>query len=162
MDAETLEAARAVAFRYLGYAARSRSEIERRLERADFDPAVIAQVVSEMETGGWLDDRRFASDWVADRADRKQYGRARLAAELRRRGVEAEAVDDALSTVDVEAEVRRALAAARGRWHPETIDLGDRAAVENEKRRLASFLQRRGFAWDIIKEVFNRLTANKD
>ena len=37
MNAEDLEAARGVAFRYIGYAARSRSELEKRLEREEYE-----------------------------------------------------------------------------------------------------------------------------
>ena len=60
MEAGMLEAARAVAFRYLGYAARSQAEIERRLIKAEFTPDVIATVVAEMTAQGFLDDEKFA------------------------------------------------------------------------------------------------------
>jgi regulatory protein len=159
---EALEAARAVAFRYLGYAARSRAEIERRLTRDGFEPDVIATVADEMTAAGWLDDVKFAQDWVEDRADRKQYGRGRLAAELQRRGVDRETAASALNTIDEEAELRRARAATAHRWRPERFAALDSAGRQAEKRRCADFLQRRGFGWPIIVQVLAELMANEE
>src|SRR5690348_5028226 len=161
MDKEILEAARAVAFRFLGYTARSRAEIERRLERAEFAPDVIAAVTAEMAAAGWLDDERFARDWVGDRADRKMYGRGRLAAELRRRGVDKETVAEALEPLDEESESRRAHAALKDRLRPELLAEADAETRQAEKRKLAGFLQRRGFSWQIITQVLDEAMKNR-
>lgn len=162
MDAEALAAARNIAARYLGYSARSRTEIERRLNREEFTPDIIEAVIAEMEAAGWVDDAKFASDWVGDRADRKRYGRTRLAAELQRRGVDRETAGEALDTLDEEGELRRALEAARSRWKLEPGQPVDRATLDAEKRRVAGFLQRRGFGWPIITKVFHALTQNQE
>ncbi len=162
MDAETLEAARSVAFRYLGYAARSQAEIERRLTKAEFAPDVVAAIVDEFTARGWLDDVKFAQDWVADRADRKRYGKSRLASELRNRGVDKETTQDALDTMDDASELARALAAARPKWRADVMNEADRDTLQSEKRKLAGFLQRRGFSWGIITQVFAELTANTE
>ena len=66
MNAEDLEAARAVAFRFIGYAARSRSEMEKRLEREEYAPDIIAAVRGRMRGGG-VDRRRE----VRQRLDRR-------------------------------------------------------------------------------------------
>jgi regulatory protein len=157
MDAETLEAARAVALHFIGYAARSRAEVEQRLTRAEFVPEVIAAVVAECEERGWLDDAAFARRWVEDRADRKRFGRARLAAELRRKGVDREDVDAALGTADEEAELNRARAAARTKWRLNTPTEVDAETLKAEERKLSGFLQRRGFAWSTISQVVAEL-----
>jgi regulatory protein len=153
MDSEILEAARAVASHFIGYTPRSRAEVERRLERAEFEPEVIAAVVAECEERGWIDDAELARRWVADRADRKQFGRGRLASELRRKGVDKEAVDEALSATGEEEELARARVAARTHRRPETLSGLDAATLQAERRKLAGFLQRRGFAWPIITQV---------
>ncbi len=162
MDTEALEAARAVAFRFISYTPRSRAEIERRLARADFDPEIIAAVVAECEALGWVDDEEFARRWVDDRADRKKYGRTRLAAELSRKGVDKEAVEAALSATSEEYELRRALAAARTKWRLQTLADVDEETLQAEKRRLVNFLQRRGFSWHLITQVLSELMANKE
>jgi regulatory protein len=161
-DATSLEAARAVAYRYLGHSARSRAEMERRLTRAEFTPEVIEKVLAELEARNWLDDTKFAQDWVEDRADRKKYGRKRLAQELRQRGVDKEDIEAAIDSIDAESEVARARAAAETRWDAETLQKADFDTRQAEKRRMANFLQRRGFSWNIIEQVFREFFSNKE
>jgi regulatory protein len=161
MEPNDLEAARGVALRFLGYSARSRSEMQKRLERDAFAPEVIAAVLAELEARNWVNDAQFARDWVEDRADRKKYGKGRLAAELRRKGVDKDEVTAAIETVEEEDEVARARGAAASRWKlsPEETD---REAIQAEKRRVASFLQRRGFGWGIITQVLAEHAANQE
>lgn len=155
-----LDMARNVAFRYIGYAPRSRAELEKRLERDAFPPEIVAQVVGEMEGFGYLNDTKLAEDWIADRADRKRYGRTRLAAEMRRKGIDTETVDAALEQIDEEDEVRRAYEAAKPRWSALDFEALNPEEKTAEKRKIAAFLQRRGFQWEIIKKVFRILMQN--
>lgn len=161
-DPDSLEAARVVAYRYLGHSARSHAEMERRLTRAGFTTEVIEKVIGELEARNWLDDTKFAQDWVDDRADRKKYGKQRLAQELRQRGVEREDIDAALETLDAESEVGRARAAAEAKWDAETLRKADFDTRQAEKKRMANFLQRRGFSWNTIEQVFRYFFANKE
>lgn len=155
-----IEAARVVAFRFLGYSARSRAEIEKRLERDEFPPEIITQVLGEMEASGYLNDTKFAQDWVEDRAERKRYGRTRLASELNRKGIDSETIHQALDTVDEESEFRRALRAAEAKWDTETLQRLEFLDRQTEKRRIAGFLQRRGFSWQTITQVLTVLMEN--
>ena len=161
MQPNNLEAARAVALRFLGYSARSRSEMQKRLERDEFAPEIIATVLAELEARNWVNDAQFARDWVEDRAERKKYGRGRLAAELRRKGVDKDEVTAALDTVEDADELARASAAAASRWKL-SADETDREAIHAEKRRVGAFLQRRGFGWGIITQVLAERMANRD
>lgn len=161
MDSNAVEAARVVALRFLGYSARSRSEMERRLERDGFTAEVVAAVLGEMEAHNWVNDAQFAREWVEDRADRKQYGKSRLAAELRRKGIDKEEVEAALSTVEEADELARARAAAATRWKVSRQET-DREVLQAEKRRVAGFLQRRGFQWGIITKVLAEYAPNHE
>jgi regulatory protein len=114
--------------------------------------------LQEFTARGWLDDTQFARAWIEDRADRKQYGRRRLAAELRQRGVDAETVSEAIGSVDEEDEVRRALAAASKRWVDVESLSHEEAQAQN--RRLAGYLMRRGFSSRVVTQVLKDLTQN--
>lgn len=162
MDQTALEAARRVAFRFLGYAARSRAEIEARLERDGFAPEITAAVIAELEARNYLNDAQFARDWIQDRADRKKYGRTRLAAELQRKGVDRETVQEALESVDDAAELRRALDLGRAKWPSALPPDADYALLQAEQRKISAFLQRRGFSWNIITQVLAELMANQE
>lgn len=160
MEAETLEAARQVASRFLEYSPRSRAEVERRLERAGFPADVRAAVVEECAAAGWIDDEALSTAWVADRADRKSYGRLRIASELKRKGVARETVDAAVEAMQGEQELARAMAAVAGRWSLADFQGLRGAARQAARRRCAGFLQRRGFAWEIVEQVLGALDSN--
>ena len=161
IDATDLEAARGVAFRFIGYAARSRNEIVHRLERDEFTPEVITAVLTECETNGWVDDEKFAKDWIADRADRKQYGKTRLKMELQRKGIDKETLTEAIEAVDDDDERKRALAAAQTKWRPDRVLGLSWAEKQAEKQKLTNFLMRRGFVWSTIKQVLTELMPNE-
>ena len=155
-----MDSARGIAFRYLGYSARSQSQMAKRLERDEFPPEIIEAILAELTAEGYLDDEAFAAAWVTDRADRKKYGKTRLAQELQRRGVAKETVQEALADVGEEDEIARALGAARPKWKAERYAALDSAGRQAEQRKLSGFLQRRGFGWAIIKQVLAELVAN--
>jgi regulatory protein len=132
------------------------------LARADFAPDIIEKILAECEAAGWIDDEAFAQRWVEDRADRKKFGAARLAAELRRKGIDKETVTEALSATSEEEELERARAAARSKWRADVVDGLAAEELETEKRKLANFLQRRGFSWRIITQVLAETMANRE
>ena len=154
--------ARRIAMGMLGVSARSRSEIEKRLQHDDFDSEDIELVLVELEALDLLDDDKFAQAWVDDRADRKGYGKTRLAQELKGKGVDKETIQDALGTIEEDAEIANCLSAARTKWKPEKVELMNRAALTKEKTRVSNFLQRRGFSWHIITKVLAILAENND
>ena len=160
MKATDIDTARGVAFRYLGYSARSQKQLAQRLQREEFPPEIIEAIILELTAEGYLDDEAFAVAWVTDRADRKNYGKTRLAQELQQRGIAKETARDALSDVSDESELARALEAARPKWKAERFATLDSAGKQAEQRKIAAFLQRRGFAWPIIKQVLAELMNN--
>jgi regulatory protein len=160
MKNKDLDTARAVAFRFLAGSARSRTEIQRRLEKDEIEAPIIETVIAQLEAEGLLNDAQFARDWVADRADRKRYGRRRLAAELQRKGIDRELQDEALGTIDDDSEMRRAREALQaGRF--QVAAAGDAAGCQAEQRRISGFLQRRGFGWNIIAQVLREQAQNR-
>ena len=161
-ESNDLEAARNVAFRYLGFTARSSSEMVKRLARSEFTQETIEAVIAELVAQNYLDDEKFAQDWVEDRADRKRYGRRRLSQELSGKGIDKDTIQEAIGTVTDDDELRRAVDAAQAKWRNMDIQTLSREELDAEKRRLTGFLQRRGFSFAIIKKVFDTLIANSD
>ena len=159
MDEEKLKMARTLALRALARSACSQAQIERRLAQKGLPEDVIAQVIEELKARGWLDDAKFAQDWVADRADRKRYGRRRLVEELKARGLTEELLETALPPPTPEEELQRARAAVARRWPPGSLAHLEGEALLAEKRRCAAFLERRGFDNETIKKVLGELTS---
>jgi regulatory protein len=137
---EALRAARSLALAALGRRGRSRHELVLALSRKGFDPVTVRQALDSLERGGWLDDGRFAAEFVLARA-RHGCGRDRVRAELAARGVEGEAAEAALrGNYPAEEEAERAVQVARKKEG--TIARTGRA----REAALARFLRGRGFS----------------
>ncbi len=153
---EPLIEARLLAENYIDYAPRTRREVERRLQRAEYDQDVIEAVLNGLEHANLINDTEFSALWVESRARSKKLGRARLSNELRLKGVDKEIVESAVDVLSDEDQLEAALVLAQKKW--KEGDERDPAA----KRRLAGFLQRRGYNWSIIEQVFRRLSSNME
>jgi regulatory protein len=137
----TRREARAVALRLLRRRLRSRAELEEALRRRGYARDDVAAVVADLARVGWIDDARFARAWIVDRLRLRPSGRRRLFAELAARGVNRDVIRDALAAAlpaADEEELALLQAAARSR----RLQGVPPAAA---RRRLASWLQRRGF-----------------
>lgn len=160
MQDNDIDAARTVAFRFLSHSARSRAEMEKRLRERDFSEPIVEQVLGEMEGLGYLDDADFARRWVEDRADRKGYGKSRLQAELNRKGIDRDLSDEALDSLDDDAEFRRALTVARHRWDADELAELEPLGLIKVKQKISGFLLRRGFSWSTVKKVLSAIMEN--
>ena len=112
--------------------------------------------MSWLEERGYLDDRRFAAAYAAERL-KAGWGRRRIAGELLKRGVErslvcGEAWDEVVAEQGAADDDGLVLALARKRFAGQLA-----ADPESAKRRLAAFLARRGHDWDAIARITRRL-----
>jgi regulatory protein len=128
--------------------------------KAEVEEETIEAVLAHLQEVGLLDDAQYSRDWVESRSRSKGIGRVRLAQELRRKGVDSEETDNALEDLVPEAEVETALRLAEKKIRGETMD--DPAERQAVKRRLAGYLQRRGYNWSIIEQVFVKIFANRE
>lgn len=153
LQEKTLTKARNTAYRLLTYRPRSRAELESKLRDRDFSEAVVDRVIADLARLGYLNERLFAEQWAAGRARVRGLGRRRIEQELKTKGVDREIIRDTLGTVFGDT--------------PE-LDIAKREAVKKVKslaraepaarrRRLAGFLERKGFSSAIIGEVLRML-----
>jgi regulatory protein len=124
----------------------SRDELVRKLRRhlqEGEGAADIDAIVDDLQRRDLLSDRRYAEAIVRTRASR--YGNARLAQDLKSRGVTADAAQEALAALAAsELQRARALWARRFDALPRSLE---------ERSRQTRFLQSRGFAGDTIRAV---------
>lgn len=146
--------ARTVALRLLQRRLRSRAEIEAALRRRNVPGETILAVSAELRVAGWLDDARFARVWIQDRMALRPCGARRLRAELLAKGITPQIAEEAIAAlVPRAAEDTMALEQARARLKR----LGGLAPVV-ARRRLAAWLQRRGYAADVIARTLRAVT----
>jgi regulatory protein len=150
---EELEAARVAgeralamnrALHFLGYRARSRSEVRERLRRYGYGEETVRAVIGRLEELGYLDDEEFARTVVREKA--RRYGPRRVSADLRRSGVDTELAQGIVEEEFAErSEVEAARSAAARRYN--------RGGSDAEARRVYGFLVRRGYSADVCAEV---------
>jgi regulatory protein len=141
--------AKNAAYRLLTYRPRSRAELFGKLQEKGFELAVIEGVLADLERYGYVNDRQFAEQWAAGRLRRRGFGRRRVERELRDKGVERDIIAETLASVcNGDIEMRMARESAERKL--KTLRSFDREIC---RRRLAAFLERKGFSYDIIRAV---------
>ena len=142
------------ALNFIGYRARSESEIRARLERDEWSETVITAVIVRLREGKFLDDAQFASDWVESRGRSKPRGARLLKQELRVKGVGREEIEAALP--DADAELENAVAALR------KIERKLEKWEGRERTQKAiEMMARRGFGYGTVKTALARLEEDE-
>jgi len=140
--------------RLLAARALSAEELRSRLRRRGFSEEDASAALVSVSEQGYLDDRALAYTMVASRAKRL-LGRPRIAAELKRRGIEAGIVEEALrqTFADLDEDDLAGRAAAK------LLPGGRAPRDEREKGRIIRALARRGFSTGSILRALARAGA---
>jgi regulatory protein len=149
LEEKIVTRAKNAAYRLLTYRPRSRRELGEKLRDKEFPEELIEAVVDHCARLGYLDDRKFATQWASSRVRLRSFGRRRIERELRGKGVDRETISAALEAVfSPDTELGTAREAAEKKM--KTLTSADR---ETRRRRLAGFLERKGFSFEIIRSV---------
>jgi regulatory protein len=141
------------AMKYLEARLHSRAELQRKLARREYGPAVIEAVVGDLTRMGYLDDARFAQGKAMSAAHHKHHGRRRAMVELAKAGVRGEAAEKAIQQVYSETDstaIARELALKQ-------VPRLRRLDPTTARRRLVGMLQRRGFDYEAIRPVLDEV-----
>jgi regulatory protein len=148
---DVLETAYRRALHLLSFRARSSQELERFLQDKGYAPDQVTQVNARLQDEGYLNDQRFAEDWISNRvAFRPRSGR-RIRFELLRKGIHREIAEEALENASLD---EAALALQAGK------KLSRRYARLNQKDfmlKLGASLARRGFDYEAVKAACKQL-----
>ena len=158
---EALQQAMGRALNYLSFRPRSREEVRRYLERKETPPELIDPVLTHLEQTELINDQAFAEFWLESRARFNPKGAQALKHELRQKGVTREVVDE---MVNDEQDEERAQQVARKK----ALSLVGQPGMDFKTfySRLGSFLQRRGFGYEItartVRELWQELAEKAD
>ncbi|NTV35919.1 MAG: regulatory protein RecX [Anaerolineaceae bacterium] len=147
---DTVEVAYLRALNLLSYRARSQAEIEKRLIDKGFTSEDVEVVLERLVQYGFVNDQRFAADWVENRSTFRPRGRRLLTMELRQKGIDEEQIDAALQTVSEESDLAYQAAVKYMRKISDADWLKFR-------QKLGGFLGRRGFSYQVIAEITRKV-----
>lgn len=137
------------ALHYLSYRPRSESEMREQLERRGFDGDSVEAVITKLKEQELVDDVAFAQFWKDNRQSFSPRSQWLIRLELSRKGVATDIVEEVVNEIkDDESAHRAALRKAR------SLSLSDR---EDFRRRLGYYLKRRGFNYEVISRIVERL-----
>ena len=124
------------------------------LTQREFESDEIQLEIERLCGVGLLDDSALAETLVRTLRERKGLGRSAISAELRRRKVEASAIEAALDDLEVGDELQRATEIARKRA-PQLRSLDHTTA----QRRLGAFLMRKGYSGSVVSAAVSAALA---
>ena len=124
----------------------SYAELGQKLNTFVEDGDDVGALLEDFKARGWLSDARFTEQLV--HARKAKFGSARVANELREKGVADELIATAVSQIK-EDELHNAIEVCRKKYK-------DSPATREEWAKQARFLQSRGFGFDIIKQVLSQ------
>ena len=149
---EELNRARDYALKLLSYRPRTAKEVQDRLKKRGYDEGIVDEIVKKLERLGLLNDGEFAMNWAASRMRSKPVGKFRLRQELLLKGISEDLIRETIETAYQEADELELAIRVAGQKMRSCKSLDDMTA----RRRVYSFLQRRGFSYETIKEVLEK------
>lgn len=131
------------ALRLLAGREHSRAELQRKLAQHETEPGELARALDELQAKGFINEQRVVESVLHRRAPR--LGAARVKQELQAKGLDAQAVAEAVSRLQATEEAR-----AREVWRKR---FGQAAGDANERARQMRFLLSRGFSAPVVRNV---------
>ena len=120
-------------------------ELRSKLSQRGYPASEVDGAIERCRDYGYLDDTKAALEFARTKRARSGWGRKKLEAELRRRGVSGSALIEALEEEGDDDELQRAL------------EVAEKAARRRDDREsIARHLSRRGFGTRVILTVLER------
>ncbi len=131
------------ALRLLATREHSRSELQSKLQPHEQSPGALAQLLDELQAKGFINEQRVLESVIHRRA--AKLGASRIRQELQAKGLDPEAVSQALEQLRGSE-----LARAREVWRKK---FGAQALNATERAQQIRFLASRGFGGDTIRRI---------
>ncbi|MCH7954918.1 MAG: regulatory protein RecX [Candidatus Marinimicrobia bacterium] len=133
---------------YLGYRDRSVKEMRLKLNQKGYPEEIIEMVLGILTKANLLNDERFAIAFSRSKIEGKSWGPEKIRSELYTKGIEKELLERVIRDIYEEYsqfDLVRKLLTKRLRYQDEL--------EQKDMKRHIDYLKRRGFRWDVIREV---------
>ena len=148
-------AAKGEAIKFISYKFRSGKEVSNKLSEEGYEMEVMENVIDELTAMGYINDKIFAQKYIFDRSKLKPKSTKLLKLELGARGINSDVIDEVLNDYEVDDKT---VAESLARKKFNKYDMSDDKVI----RKIQSFLQHRGFDYEVINKIVKQLKENKD
>jgi regulatory protein len=142
--------------RFISYRPRSEKEVRTYLKRKWRAETTeiqlqknIEKIIVKLKRRKLINDKEFTQWWINQRQEFRPKGKRLLKLELKQKGINSNLIEEALEKLN---DFEAALSIASKKFNSLKRVQSDKA-----HKKLVSFLQRRGFNWEIIKRVVDEL-----
>ena len=144
--------ARGFVFRLLKFRSHSEQELRDTLTAKNLPISTVEQTIRYFKNMDLVNDRLFAQQWISSRL-KKPFGLIRIRIELKKKGIEAGIIQEAITEVMDDYEEQAIVTElVQHRLHQyKDID------PEKRKRRIYGYLLRRGFHTNIIMKAIETI-----
>ncbi|HET8736408.1 MAG TPA: regulatory protein RecX [Pricia sp.] len=137
---------------YCSYQERCHKEVVTKLRSMRMIPEAIDQIMVHLIEGDYLNEERFAQSFARGKFSIKKWGRKRITAELKQRGISKFNIQSALQEIDEADYMKTFNALAEKRLS----QISERNP-QKRKRKLADYLIYRGWESPLVYEKVNEL-----
>ncbi|MGN1032468.1 MAG: recombination regulator RecX [Intestinibacter sp.] len=144
------------ALNILSKSSQSERQIRQKLSK-DFEDNTIDRVVEFLQKYKFVDDEDLAARIVNTNVNLNKYGKNKIKQNLYNKGIEKSIIEQAIDEIDSDKEFENALYLGKKRY--------DKLKSEDPKKayqKIGNHLAYKGFNYDIIKKVLNRLFNDID
>ena len=145
------------AFRLLGRRMHSASELRRKLWNKDYEQKLIDEVIQDLKNNGYLNDEDFIREFVAEKTTTKNWSTKKVKTELLKRGIDNKLIDEMLKGKQGDFEIENATKLAKKKYDQL---IKKKLEPKELRNKLSAFLFSKGFDYDLIKEVTDKLIKN--
>jgi len=138
----TFQKALGLALRHLQKHDLTALQVQEKLLRAGTEPSVVPDVVEWLSDRGFISERRLTESLLLNSRWTRDKGDAVVREKLLQRGVPEAVIDDVLAEVPLAPEMQRALEVLQAKFRGEPTP-----------RRVAGFLERKGFSEETIEQI---------
>ena len=146
-------------FRILAKRQHSGYELRNKLLKKGYTKETIDRTLQSMQTGNYLNDEQFTKAYIDERLKRKKIGINKLKAELFKRGIARNIIEQNLSGIDSELSYENALSLAQRK-----TELLIKKGIEPNKikQKVFAFLSSRGYDSETIMKILHTLELREE
>jgi regulatory protein len=139
---------------YCAYQERCSSDVVQKLKLWGISDDRILSVLAQLQKEGFVDDARFARNFVRGKFANNHWGRIKISMELKMRKISASVISEALQEIDENDYEQKVL----GLLQKKSKEIKDKD-VNIRKQKLLRFLISKGFETGVVLKILSGINA---